>query len=53
MLTPIIALPSDFSTNITGNASQIFIDLAPYTTLIIGVFLGVMVVGIIIHYIKK
>ena len=48
----IITLPSGFNTDIAANASTIVSDLAPYTTLIVGVLLGVLVISFIIHAIK-
>jgi hypothetical protein len=49
----IIALPSNFVSGITDNTSQIITDLASPIELIIGILLGVMCVGLIIHFIKK
>jgi hypothetical protein len=49
----IIPLPTDFITGITANAGTIFTDLAPVTTLIVGVLLGVLVISFIIHAIKS
>jgi hypothetical protein len=49
----IITLPSGFNSDITANASTLFSDLAPYTTLIVGVLLGVVVISFIIHAIKS
>jgi len=49
----LISLPTDFNANITANATSIMSDLSDYTTLIIGVFLGVLVIGLLIHFIKK
>jgi hypothetical protein len=49
----IISLPTGFVSDITANASTMVTDLSPYATLIIGVFLGVMVLSILINAIKK
>ena len=49
----IIELPTNFNSQISANASTIVSDLAPFTTLVIGVLLGVLVIGILIHFIKK
>jgi hypothetical protein len=51
-LTPIITLPDNFVSNITGYIGQLFTDLSGYSTLIIGVLLGVLVIGAIINFIK-
>jgi hypothetical protein len=49
----IITLPTDFISGITANAGTLFTDLAPVTTLIVGVLLGVLVISFIIHAIKS
>jgi hypothetical protein len=47
MLT-VFTLPSDFVTNINANATDVLSALSPYTTLILGVLLGVLVLGFLI-----
>jgi len=42
------SLPSDFVTNINTNATDVISALAPYTELIIGVLLAVVVLGYLI-----
>jgi len=49
----IITLPTNFVTDIVANASTIVTDLSPYTTLIIGVLLGVVVISFLVHAIKS
>ena len=51
MLT-IIALPNNFVTDITGNATTLLSDLSPVVTLICGVLLGVVVISVLIGAIK-
>ena len=48
----IITLPSGFTSDITANASSLFTDLSPYTTLILGVLLGIVVITILIKTIR-
>ena len=48
----IISLPDNFISSTTLYASTIFTDLAPYITLILGVFLGVIVLEIVIGAIR-
>lgn len=49
----IIALPTDFVANITTTASDLFGDLSPYISLIIGVMLAIVVVGYLINSFTK
>lgn len=49
----IITLPTDFAGDISANASTIITDLSPFITLIVGVLLGILVIGVLIHFIKK
>jgi len=49
----IINLPTNFASDISGNASTIITDLSPFITLIVGVLLGILVIGVLIHFIKK
>jgi cell division protein FtsX len=51
--TPIITLPNDFISNITGYVGQLFTDLGTYTELIIGVLLGITVIGLVIGFLKR
>lgn len=53
MLTPIITLPENFVSQITGYVGQIFTDLSSYITLILGVILGTLVITIIIGTLHK
>jgi len=48
----IITLPVGFTGDITGNASTLFSDLAPITTLIAGVLLATIVITLVIQAIK-
>jgi hypothetical protein len=48
----IISLPTDFVSNITANAGTLFTDLAPVTTLIVGVLLGTLVIAFIVNAIR-
>jgi len=41
-------LPSDFVPNINTNATDVIASLAPYTELILGVLLAVVVLGYLI-----
>lgn len=41
-------LPTNFTANISANASEMMTNLSPYATLIIGVLLGVIVLGFLI-----
>jgi len=43
------SLPTNFVTNITANATEAISALAPYTTLIIGVLLAVLVITVLIR----
>lgn len=52
MLT-IIALPTGFVASTTATASDFFNDLSPYTILIVGVLLAVVVVEIIIGSLRR
>jgi hypothetical protein len=52
MLT-IITLPVDFVADITATMSGFFTDLSGYTTLIIGVSLGMIVIGFLIRAMTK
>jgi hypothetical protein len=47
MLT-IIPLPQNATSDIIGYVSQIFTDLSPVITLIIGLFLAVAVIGLLL-----
>jgi hypothetical protein len=49
----IIPLPANFISNITTTTTDIIADLAPFATLIIGVLLGVVLLEILIHAIRK
>ena len=49
----IITLPDNFVASTTATMGQLFTDLAPYITLIIGVVLAVLVVEIIIGVLRK
>lgn len=51
-MDPIITLPVDFTSTITGYMGQIFVDFAPLIALIVGVLLGVIVVEIIVGIIR-
>ena len=53
MLTAIIPLPQNFVSDILANMGQILSDVAPYITLILGVLLASLVLGIIIDHFKK
>lgn len=46
------SLPSDFVSDISANATSAISALSPYTTLIVGVLLAVLVISIIIRTIS-
>lgn len=52
MLT-IIPIPSNFVPNIISNVGEVISDLSGYTTLLIGVILGVVVIEILIGALRK
>ena len=45
----LITLPTNFTSDILGNASTIIADLGGYTTTIIGILLGVLVITFLIR----
>ena len=45
-------LPTDFVSNINSNATGVITALAPYTELIVGVLLAVLVIGYLISAIS-
>lgn len=49
----IINLPNNFVSDITANASTLVNDLSPYTTLVIGVLLAVVVISVLISTLTK
>jgi hypothetical protein len=49
----LIPLPTNFISQITTNTTDIIADLSPFATLIIGVLLGVVLLEILIHAIRK
>jgi type II secretory pathway component PulF len=53
MLTAIITLPENFVSTITATVGQLFTDLSPYITLILGVLLGTLVISIVINTLHK
>jgi len=53
LLTPIITLPDNFTSTIVAYVGQLFTDLAPYITLVLGVILGTLVISIIINTLHK
>ena len=52
MLT-IIPIPQSFVPNIISNVGEVISDLSGYTTLLIGVILGVVVIEILIGALRK
>ena len=52
MLT-IIPIPTNFVADIISNMGQVISDLSGYTTLLIGVILGVVVIEILIGALRK
>ena len=52
MLT-IIAIPANFVSDIISNMGQVISDLSGYTTLLIGVILGVVIIEILIGAVRK
>jgi len=52
MLT-IIPIPTSFVSDIISNMGQVISDLSGYTTLLIGVILGVVVIEILIGALRK
>lgn len=51
MLT-VITLPGNFAASTTAFMSDMFGDLSPYTTLILGIILTLVVVEILVHAIR-
>lgn len=49
----IFTLPSNFVASTTAIMGELFTDLAPYLTLIIGVVVAVLVIEIIIGALRK
>jgi len=49
----IIILPSNFVASTTAIVGEIFTDLNPFITLIIGVLLGVLVLEILLGILRK
>lgn len=49
----IITLPENFVSTITATMGELFTDLAPYITLVLGVVLGTLVISIIINALHK
>ena len=49
----IITLPNNFVSTITGYMSDLFTDLSPYITLVLGIILGTLVISIIINTLRK
>jgi hypothetical protein len=47
------SLPTNFVSEITTNATSAISALAPYTTLIIGVLLAVLVISVIVSTLSK
>jgi hypothetical protein len=48
-----IALPSNFVDSIWSQASLLFTSLAPYTNMIVGVVLALLVIGELIALLRK
>jgi uncharacterized membrane-anchored protein YhcB (DUF1043 family) len=46
-------LPSNFVASTTQSASELFTNLAPYITLIVGIMLGVVVIEILVGALRK
>jgi hypothetical protein len=53
ILPTIITLPANFMASTTATMADLFSDLSPYITLIIGILIAVVVVEIIIGAIRK
>jgi len=49
----IITLPNGFVGSITSTMSDLFTDLSPYVTLILGVVLGAIIIEVVIGAIRK
>ena len=49
----IITLPASFAASTTQTMGELFTDLGPYITLIVGVLLAVIVLEIIIGILRK
>lgn len=47
------SLPNTFVADISTNASTMIVNLSPTVTLILGVLLAALAVGILIHAVKK
>lgn len=52
MLT-IITIPGTFVSDIIDNVGEVISDLSGYTTLLIGVILGVVIIEILIGAVRK
>ena len=48
-----ISLPSNFVDTIWAQASLLFTSLAPYTNMIVGVILALLVIGELIHLLRN
>lgn len=53
MTTSTIEIPSNFAPGILANATAFFAELDGYTTTIIGILLGILVVEILISSFRK
>jgi hypothetical protein len=53
LLTPLLPLPPSFVSDILANSAQILIDWSPYITLILGVLVAALALGIIIDHLRR
>ena len=51
--TDTIQLPANFNGNILTIAGDTFANFAPYITLIVGILLAVLVIGILISFLHR
>lgn len=49
----IITIPSNFTDSTTANASAFFSDLAPITTLVVGVMLAATAIYLILGFFRR
>ena len=51
--TSSIQLPAGFASDIVGQASLLFTSFSPYITLIVGILLALLAIGVLISYLHR
>jgi uncharacterized membrane protein len=46
-------LPAGFASDIVGQASLLFTSFSPYITLIVGILLALLAIGVLISYLHR